>query len=245
MIHFDHCRFDVEPENNKNFIILNDSEIPFKENLHFVTGDECRGTKPVNALGCGEYQCPDNEKCDKKYFDFGDVEDTYTLIPHTDINTPSRSPTKFFSESFYFTKSIFFSNSDMFGKSDYFSKISDFSKNGDFIEIKLSTLMTNEFCFSFYFTKSESFTLINRGPNQEKDGKISKGALAGINVGVIAAVALIILLVIFFIIKKKKSLEITADADADVMEGQESIVSIDNNLGDIMEKDDPFGKEFN
>ncbi|KAK8871560.1 hypothetical protein M9Y10_007293 [Tritrichomonas musculus] len=101
----------------------------------------------------------------KNHFDFTHGEDTYTLIHYTDIKTPSRSPTKKYSESSAFTFSAYFSFSKCFSESDdfsisfskYFSKTEDFSETKKFSKTEIFS-ETEDFTFSFDFTRSKSFT---------------------------------------------------------------------------------------
>lgn len=67
--------------------------------------------------------------------------------------------------------------------------------------------------------------------------------IAGIVVAAFAAVAIIVALVAFFIWKKKHMI-IDKDRE-DIVGGQESVVTFDNNLHSIMQEDDPFAAEFN
>ena len=99
-----------------------------------------------------------------------------------------------------------------------------------------SSFFTN----SFYFSNSELFILINK---QGDGGKISTGALVGIIIGAIAAAAIIIILIIFFIVKKKKEPDLSADVN--ITETQNSSITVDNTLQNMMENDDPFAEEFN
>lgn len=125
---------------------------------------------------------------------------------------------------------MFFTKSFEFTKTDYFTLYNDF---------------TSKFSRSFHFTDSGQFLLVvdkdlNAG---EGGGKSKTGMIAGIVVGAFAAVAIIVALVAFFIWKKKHKI-IDKDRE-DIVDGQESVVTVDNNLHSIMQEDAPFAAEFN
>lgn len=156
------------------------------------------------------------------------------------------SPSKYFSKTSEFTHSVDFSHSNYFSKTLDFTETNDFSKSNQFSESEtLNKILTStkSYSQSGVFTNSDIVSFNEKGgENQGSGGKLGTGPLSGIIIGAIAAAAIIAAIIIFFVIRKRKSLNIAEDAD--VMNGQESVVSVENALQDIMENDDPFAEEF-
>lgn len=90
-------------------IIISTEATPYPLN-HFVT-DVCLGVNVSTAYGCQNGTC-ENKGCDPDDFHFKPEDLPYTEKFHPDIDTPTPSPTGYFTESFIFSKSYLFSESE-------------------------------------------------------------------------------------------------------------------------------------
>ena len=119
-------------------------EEPTKNVLaHYVVEGYCHGVVHEHAYGCNNDTCPADKGCEANAFKFPSDEVSYTEKFHSDIDTPTPSPTVAFSQSIAFTYSSLFTLSSIFTKSSKFtfSKIftqsSKFTKSDYFIKIKV------------------------------------------------------------------------------------------------------------
>ena len=193
---------------------------------HFATENVCNGVYNKDAHGCQNDECPDLMGCPIGAFDFGNEDIQHTPKYHPDIDTPSLSPTKYFTQSSQFTFSRIFSNSEMFSSSKMFFNSNAFDDSNCFSKSKS-------------FVRSSNFIL---PPNiNKKDKSITKGALAGIIIGAVAGAA-VIAVVVFFFVRRKFNLIPTSDPG--VLETFETSITTKNNLNEMMDQDDPFANEF-
>lgn len=187
---------------------------------------------------------------------------TFTPSHHfnaTDYFTPSDkfSPSSSFSSSSGFTETVEFSNSKDFSYSDSFSESAKFSRSNFFSDSEKfshSNFFTKTaeftesslFSHSSFFTKSLPFTLseilplIVPGGNQGKTDK-NTGLIIGAAVGSVAAAGAIAGIVAFFLIRKRRSL---IQDGVDMMKETDSSITVDNELQNVMDKDDPFADDF-
>ena len=136
----------IEDYNNKVI------DIPTSINLaHFIVPDVCEGVQNDDAFGCKNGNCPEQRGCDADAFEFKPDDVTYSEKFHPDVDTPTPTPTGYFSESFKFSKSSVFSDSDDFSKSMFFSKSGVFSKTDAFS-------CTDDFTQSVKFSESMKFS---------------------------------------------------------------------------------------
>lgn len=151
-----------------------------------------------------------------------------------------------FSESFYFTESGEFTYSNEFSDSDYLET----PTNSDYLKTPTNIFsQSNKFTISNAFSESNEFSMSLNFKAREPPivpeagkGKNKTGMIAGVSVAAIAAVAIIAALVSFFLWKKKHMK--FDENSADVVDGQESVISVDNNLNTVMQEDDPFAGDF-
>ena len=135
----------------------------------------------------------------------------------------------------YFTPSKAFSPSSAYTKSDEFSKSKHFTETGKFTKSDVFT-QSAVFSNSFDFTQSK-FPFNDRGLGSEGGNK-NTGMIAGVSVAAVAIIALAA-----FFLWKKTHLNIDENS-ADIAGGQETVVSVDNNLNTVMQEDDPFAGDF-
>lgn len=90
------------------------------------------------------------------------------------------------------------------------------------------------------FTLSEILPLIVPGGNQGKTDK-NTGLIIGAAVGSVAAAGAIAGIVAFFLIRKRKSM---IQDGVDMMKETDSSITVDNELQNVMDKDDPFADDF-
>lgn len=156
-------------------------------------------------------------------------------------------PTIDFDHTHSFPPSKTFSASNDFSKSKEFTKTNDFTKSDEFSNTKEFS-QSSKFSFSKIFTKSKSFTFSNEftsvaiiPKDSEKGGKLGTGAIAGIAVGAVAALA-IIAAVIFFIVKRKRNMII--EEDVETLDGSQPTTNTDNPIYNKNAEDDPFNDDF-
>lgn len=169
---FDSCSFSRSNNNLQNyfqFISDKPNDAPTLELDHFYTANVCPGKLNGNAYGCQNYSCINDYGCVEDNYSFGEGVATYTLKHHEDIDTPTPSPSDYFSQSFlfsfskqfsnskYFTESNDFSKSTAFSNSIYFSETEDFTRSTIFSESKKFT-KSNDFSDSTFFSNSKCFT---------------------------------------------------------------------------------------
>lgn len=154
-MHLDNCKNPTIINSN-----INNAATSF-EFAHFVTNTACVGDS-IDAFACNNDTCPDGRGCSNDAFDFTSNQIKFTEKFHTRFNTPTPTPTQYFTESlkfsnsllfsssFYFSESKYFSFTDYFSKSSFFSSSYEFSKSDAFHE-------TDPFTKSNYFTKSDVF----------------------------------------------------------------------------------------
>lgn len=141
--------------------------------------------------------------------------------------TPSHhfNATNFFTPSDSFTPSGSFTLSSKFSKSNEFSNSDHFTKSAVFSE-------------SFEFTSSNSLHPLYGGKESNKG---NKGVIIGATIGAVAGAAVIAGIIAFFIIRHRKGL---AEAAIDMAGETDASVTVDNELQNVMDKDDPFANDF-
>ena len=98
------------------------------------------------------------------------------------------------------------------------------------------------------FTDSAAFSmsitlLKNNDGSKNKDGdKGPNPAVIGAIVGVVAAATIIAAIVAFIFIKKRRRINMTSDPN--LIETNDSSLTVQNDLDNIMNDDDPFAEEF-
>lgn len=145
--------------------------------------------------------------------------------------------TKKFSQSAIFTKSNHFTKSNSFTKSNPFTQTNFFSPSEKFT---ISSVFSNSDIFSqsnLLLSKPDVPEAGNQN-NNNKSG--NNGTVIGVVVGVVAAVA-IAAVVTVVVIKKKRSVQYTSDIE---VINETNAVTVDNDLQDVMNDDDPFAEEF-
>lgn len=130
---------------------------------HFVTDIYCQGEPPIDAFGCNNDTCPENKGCPEGAFDFTDNDLKYTDKLHTMFDTPTPSPTVYFSNSIAFSFSSPFSNTDEFSKTKYFSNSEKFTETKGFSNTEMFSISTqfsesDKFSNSGYFSTSDYFS---------------------------------------------------------------------------------------
>ena len=182
------------------------------------------------------------------------------VFPKSDIFTSSDIFTKsnIFSSSDIFTKSDKFQSSNEFTSSESFSGSSFFTKSDEFSSSKKFTrsgpfTCTKSFSSSHHFSSSEQFTRSDYftcsemqheqpGIDVQHESSDDNKKLIGIIAGSASGAAVIGGALAAFFLIKKKSVPVE---DINTVEGnKESVVSVDNDLNNIMEQDDPFADEF-
>lgn len=260
--------------------------------LPHYTNEFCKGPNDVkekpSALGCNAGNCIDS-LCNKTIGFPNDVI-PYTTILHLDINTPTFSPTKYFTQSSKFSSTQEFSNSQMFTESkkflptsqftnsmyfsdsmqftttQIFTSSKDFSLTKDFTASKkftnskdftnsnyfgitptfkpsnkftksLKFSLSEHFTHSLSFSNSDVFEVNNNNTNDKGTSTTKIGIIAGLSVGGAAVIAA----VVFFIIRKRKMIP---TSDFNMLETNDASVTMENDLDDIMNEDDPFKNDF-
>lgn len=225
---------------------------------HYTYDAFCVGPKMEQTLsekGCDAGNCIDTE-CGKT---IGFPEG---VIPYTTINinskTPSFTATPKFSKSSIFSESSKFSKSLEFEPSKKFSASSVFSLSNTLISLssdekqetssidevstEIAVSLSKKFTNSDIFSPSETnLSYIERG-NQGKSNKGSKKAMIGAISGVIAAVVVVAVVVAILFIRKRKMMNLTSGIN--MMETDDSGVTTQNALRNVMQEDDPFADEF-
>lgn len=180
----------------------------------------------------------------------------YFTPSHTFTHSKNFSASNEFSNSGHFTRSKYFTLSDQFSKSSGFSESLGFTKSGYFtksIEFKPSDHFTSSLSFlpptaSNVFTRSIEFSQSaiiadkNVIINADDSKKNNKNVIIGASVAAVAALAIIIGLAAFFWLRKKRNM-IEMDS-ANVTKETDSSITVDNNLNNMMQNDDPFAQDF-
>ncbi|KAK8882979.1 hypothetical protein M9Y10_045626 [Tritrichomonas musculus] len=136
-----------------------------------------------------------------------------------------------FTASSHFTKSDEFTASSPFTKSDVFTASSVFTKSDSFTK---SSCFTN----SNNFTESSTMEIPVAGVNSDKSNKTT---VIGAAAGSVGGAAIIAALVAFFVIKKKRGMLAN---DAGLFDEINPSITVDNDLNQVMNQDDPFADEF-
>ena len=218
------CSYDCD--NEKIALITGNYESSMVSTSDCNQGEAGPTTNTVSQLSLGDCQ--------------GDVSpEPFTPIP----------PTTNFTESVYFSYSGYFTNSNEFSQSD------DLRKSIQSDKFSMSSVFTQseKFSMSYVFTQSDKFSMSyvfteSKKPDLDAGASGGKkkqtGMIVGVTVAAVATVAIIAALVAFFIWKKKHINMKFDENSADVVDGQESTISVDNNLNTVMQEDDPFAADF-
>ena len=110
-----------------------------------------------------------------------------------------------------------------------FSESDDFTKSHHFTRSLL-------FSESYGFTSSNHFIPLGKDSN-----KGNKGVIIGAAVGAVAGATIIAAIIAFFIIRHKKGL---AEGAVDMLGETDASVTVNNELQNVMDKDDPFANDF-
>lgn len=196
----------------------NKDEITKRVIPHFTYQNICLGEIHQHenaAFGCNAGHCIDNN-CNST-IGFPDDVVPYTTFIYGDLQTKTFSPTE------SFTKSEYFSDSQLFSKSNQFTKSHVFSD-------------------SEVFSMSNIFLNNDDGSKSEDDDKGLKPAVIGAIVGVVVAAAIAAIVAFIFIRKRRRMVYLTSDPN--IIETNDSSLTVQNNLDNIMDEDDPFAEEF-
>ena len=123
---------------------------------HYTYEEMCKGKYVIPAFGCQNDTCPAGDGCQTFGFTTGDI--AYTEKFHPDINTPTPSPTVYFSESAKFSYSSEFTFSEAFSRSSFFTKSACFSGSTEFTN-SIKFTETKDFTETSGFSKSNDFTI--------------------------------------------------------------------------------------
>lgn len=215
---------------------------------HYTRGEQCQGkfnkNEPTAAHNC-------IENCERS-ISFPEGVYSYTTIFHSDIQTPTPTPIVHFSRSSDFSNSLMFIESRKFSNSEAFLQTEKFSKSLEFSETQTKKFSkSRRFSNSYFFSSSlqfSNFTVSNSFVNTGKfigvndDKKLGTAEIVGIIVGAVDAAAVIVGIIIF-IVKWRKN-RINYSNSEEMIETNDSSITVDNNLDYVMNEDDPFADDF-
>lgn len=217
------CNYEISGElSNLQLITKNNDEQSNPKTIeiaHFIITDICNGISNDDAFGCKNGTCPEDKGCGKDAFDFNKEQDViYTEKYHPDVDTPTPSPTDYFSNSKIFSQTNYFSHSQQFSFSDQFSL-------SETLIVPKKTDPPND------------------GSKSNEDKKLKPGEIAGIAIAAVVAAAGIALLVFFLVKRHINSLPI--EEDVETLDSNQTSTKNDNPIYDMKGSDDPFKEDFN
>lgn len=143
-----------------------------------------------------------------------------------------------FSRSYKFTSSDVFTGSHKFTSSDIFTGSNEFTSSDSFTESNELT-MFSIFSDSRQFSSSAVVGEGNIGVGDRSSNTTKIGIIAGVSA---AAAVAIIAVIAFFIIRHRKMMIPTSDIN--IMETNVNSITVENDLENLMDEDDPFKNDF-